>query len=128
MILFKKWRVIFGNQNDSDVGRTELNIWSTFQPLFSIHCNIVNMCWICNINSIRFVLTSRWLYEGSCPINILCVYVRIVVSITYCIVYFFVCLRLGYQYLWIVNCGLSLMFSLTFMFTLQQYRTNMCVP
>jgi hypothetical protein len=37
-------------------------------------------------NDIRFVFTSRCLYEGSCLIYFICVCLRIVVSNTYCVV------------------------------------------
>jgi hypothetical protein len=46
-------------------------------------------------NDVRFVFTSRCLYEGSCLISVICVCLRIVVSNTYSgvLCFWFVCLR-----------------------------------
>ena len=62
---------------------------------------------------VRFVFTSSCLLEDSCLIYVICVYLCIVVSDTYC--RFF---RLCCQFLWIVHFGLPLRYSLTFIYIL----------
>ena len=47
-------------------------------------------------SDVWFVFTSSYLWERSCLIYDICVYLHIVVSNTYCIAFCFVCLRLVY--------------------------------
>jgi len=50
-------------------------------------------------NNFRFVFTSSCLCEGSCLIYVICVYLHIVVSNTYCVVFLFCFLCLVYPML-----------------------------
>ena len=54
--------------------------------------------------AILIILTSSFLWEGSCLIYVICVSLRIVVSNTYCVVFFFVLCTLCYQFLCVVLC------------------------
>jgi len=54
------------------------------------------------------------LWKGACLIYVICVCLRIVVSNTYCVVFFFVLCTLCCQFLWIILFRLSLRYSLTF--------------
>ena len=76
-----------------------------------IECNLLAMIKLTNCsfgnndvphnNDARFVFTSRYLQEGSCLIDVICVCLRIEVYNAYCIVFLFcfVCFRLVYAML-----------------------------
>ena len=61
-------------------------------------------------NYVRFVFISSCLYDGSCLIYVMCVWLRIVVSNTYCVVFFcYVFLRLVYLMLPVyLDCPFSI--------------------
>ena len=65
-----------------------------------------------------FWITSSCLWEGSCPVYVMCACVRIVVSNTHCVVllFFIVLCALCCQFLWILNFWLPLRYSLTFIY------------
>ena len=65
-------------------------------------------------NGVRFVFTSSCLMGDLCVIYFICVYLCIVVSNTYCVVFFFVLCLLCCQFLWIVHFWFHLRYSLTF--------------
>ena len=50
-------------------------------------------------NDVPFLFTFIWLQKGSCLIYVICAYLRIVVSNTYCVVFCCVFLRLVYPML-----------------------------
>ena len=62
---------------------------------------------------VRFVFTSSCLYDGLCLIYVICVCLRIMMSTTYCVVFFFVLCTLFSLVLWIVHFLFPLRYSLT---------------
>ena len=52
---------------------------------------------------VRFVFVSSGLCEGSCLVFIVCVCLRVVVSNTYCVAFFFVLCTVCWQFLWIFH-------------------------
>ena len=61
-----------------------------------------------------FVLSTSCLYTGSCLIYDMCDLLSIVVSNTYCVVFFFFVCTLCCQFLWMGHFLLPLRYSLTF--------------
>jgi len=72
--------------------------WVLVAHLFSLLCcPIMCLYLLCSVlwcqlrfqhkNYVRFVFISSCLYEGSCLIYVICVWLRIVVSNTYCVVF-----------------------------------------
>jgi hypothetical protein len=72
--------------------------WVLVAHLFSLlYCSIMCLYVLCSVlwsqlrlqykNYVRFVFISSCLYEGSCLIYVICVWLRIVVSNTYCVVF-----------------------------------------
>ena len=63
-------------------------------------------------NDVRFVFTSYCLKESSCLIYVICVCLRIVVSNTYCVVFYSSCVPHLTSFFWIVHFWLPLRYSL----------------
>ena len=86
--------------------------------LYDGSCLIYVVCMMAHVLFTLFVwwLMSylRCLYDGSCLIYVVCVCLRILVSNTYCVVFFFVLCGLFYQFLWTVHFWLPLQYSLMF--------------
>jgi hypothetical protein len=79
---------------------------------------VVVMSWcplrLPHTNDVRFVDTSSCLYEDSYLIYVICIWLRIVVSNTYCVVYLFcfVCVRLMYPMVSVsLDCTLVIILS-----------------
>ena len=62
-------------------------------------------------NDVRFVFTSSCLYEGSCFITVICVCLRILVSNTYCVI-FFVAFVDSFSGLFIFDCHFGFLWRL----------------
>ena len=84
----------------------------------SLHSEFHDIHYNFRIKQCSFVLTSSCLYDGLCLIYLICVCLRIMVSNTYCIMFFvFVLYTLCCQFLRIVHFWLDLWNSLTFIQT-----------
>jgi hypothetical protein len=86
------------------------NMW-LYVPRSVLWCSL----WFPHKNDVQFVFSSSCLYECSCLTYVICVFLHIVLSNTYCVVYLLcsscVLYALCCQLLWIVHFDWPLLFS-----------------
>ena len=114
--------IIWLSRRDCLLSRVHLGVWWDPCCLFMfVYCPILclyvpsSVLWcplrFTHSNDVWFVFTSTWLQDGSCLIYVICVCSSVVVSNTYCVVFFvlfiFVLCTLCCQFHFIVTSVLS---------------------